>query len=144
MISKELLEAVLEYRIKGFEFSEDTSTDIIIYPENREDVGKDDSKWSASMSGVYTMTYYNILDIYKLSYMLKQWAWDNGYQIRSSFRSVTMDSRPYGELIDCTAIDVPEGVVYSMIATYGAEDDETEIDVIIRLSEWVLEKMNDK
>ena len=141
MVSKELLVSVLGYPIKGFEMSEDTPTNIIIYLLSQDDAGRNGIPWDASMTGVNSMIYYNVLDIYRLSYMIKEWAWDNGYQIRSSFKSVTMDSKPYGELIDCTAIDTGEGIYYSMVATYGAEDDENEIDVIIRLGEWVLERL---
>ena len=122
MISKELFESIYDMKINRLEVDEYSNIWIDI-----------DSKHLSRFDSLNNF-----------SFKCKQWAWDNGYQIRSSFRSVTMDSRPYGELIDCTAIDVPDGIVYNMIATYGAEDDETEIDVIIRLSEWVLEKLNDK
>lgn len=136
MISKELLSAVLGVEVTNVR---DTMYDNELRFETPDEELR--RKFSP---------YVPKINIYELGFKCKEWSWNNGYQIRTSYKSVTMTSRPYGELISCKPIEIETvndimdtSVMYSMVASYGGEDDETEIDVIIRLSEWVLEKLKD-
>lgn len=127
-ISKELLSEVYNFKVKDF-----------------VKLGTNETTYEVRFEGLKNGLSYNIINIYELVHKCKEWAWNNGYQIRSSFRSIIMGSTSYGELIDCNnPIETDEGNIYEMIASYGVEDDESEIEVIIRLSEWVLEKLNEK
>ncbi len=81
------------------------------------------------------------INIYELAFKCKAWAFDNGYQITSSSKSIVMDSEAYCEIIDTTPIEIDGEIMYTAIMSVGAK---TELEVIFQATRWVIDKLEER
>lgn len=120
MISKELLKNVLNVRVKEiYKLKSNPNLDEFTLPYSIQGIGE---------------LYW--INIFQLMYLCKQWAWEHNYQIISSYKSVVMGKVPYAELVYTVPLEDVDK--YVMVASFGGDEDETEVDVVIKCCEWIL------
>jgi len=111
MISKELLSEVLGYEVLSY----------------------DGTYHTFIKNGI---TYANYpLNIYEVAYKCKEWVWDNGYQLRSSYKSIIMDREPFCEVISTNNMNnTSEEPLYMLVTNQGGI---SEPEAIFNACEWV-------
>lgn len=71
------------------------------------------------------------INIYEFERNCKQWAYDMGFQIRSSYKSLVFEGEPFAEIITEFG---PEQ--YTIVTNLG---EDTEIETILACTQWIID-----
>lgn len=79
------------------------------------------------------------INTHELANKAKEWAWEQGYQIMSSYKSPSCNDEPYAEVIEREVKTYKDEEIRILVTNQGGD---TEKEAIFNSCEWILSTNN--